>query len=257
MPHTDPSPTDHVYNAAGGFIFTSSRIESPATERPSAVLLLSACGRPFELLLGPRTLWLQAAVVRPRVRRGLRARGVALVSVNVHPTHAAYRSFLSLRGDGVLPLPRGAFTQLDAELAAAGAGALDRTQGVALFTRLVDTTHALLPSQLAPHPDRAALLAWLQQHPQASLGELAAGVGVSYHRMSHLFTDAVGLPFRGWCSFERMVRAARAFDATDTLTGIAHEAGYTDSAHLSRTWQRVYGLTPSSLRNGNSVQALS
>lgn len=257
MPHTDAAPPDRVYNAAGGFIYTSSRIESPATERPSAVLLLSACGRPFELLLGARTLWLRAVVVRPRVRRGLHARGVALVSVNVHPTHAAYRSFLSLGGDGALPLPRSAFEPHDAGLLAAGAGALDRAQGAALFTQLVAGTQALLPRQFAPHPDRAALLAWLQQHPQASLAELAAGVGVSYHRMSHLFTDAVGLPFRGWCGFERMVRAARSFDANGTLTGIAHEAGFTDSAHLSRTWQRVYGLSPSSLRNGNSVQARS
>ena len=55
----------------------------------------------------------------------------------------------------------------------------------------------------------------------------------------------------------RTLRAGRQFGADRSLTGIAHDAGYTDSAHLARTWHRVYGLSPSQVRRHNSVQASS
>lgn len=248
-------PADHVYHAPGGFVYTSERISSPSTTRPSAALLVSANGRAFELSGPQGVLRGTAALVRPLVARGLQAQGVALVSANIHPTHPAY-TWLA-RGDDppIQALPREAFAAQDAVLLHAVAGRLGRAEGVALLQALLTALQPLLPPPPPEHPLRPALLAWLRRHPQATLGELAAGVGVSYHRMSHLFTEAMGIPFRGWSSFERLVRAARRFEHAGTLTGIAHDSGYTDSAHLSRTWQRVYGLTPSFVRSGNSVQA--
>ena len=35
-----------------------------------------------------------------------------------------------------------------------------------------------------------------------------------------------------------------------SLTEAAHEAGFADSAHFSRTFRRMFGLAPSSLRIG-------
>ena len=52
---------DEVIHARGGFIYTSAHIRTRATVRPSAVLLFSACGRPFELSLPGRRETLQAA----------------------------------------------------------------------------------------------------------------------------------------------------------------------------------------------------
>jgi len=80
-------------------------------------------------------------------------------------------------------------------------------------------------------------------------------LGVSYHHMSHRFSQAMGLGFRQWRAFARTLRAVRQFKQATTLTGIAHEAGYADSAHLSHTWQRAYGLSPSFVRHSNWVQA--
>lgn len=251
----DGCPADHVYHAPGGFLYTSLRIRSPRTVRSSAVLLVSANGVPFELEGPQGVLRSTAALVRPLVARGLQAQGVALVSANVHPTHAAYLMLAQGEQTPIQALPREAFAPQDAALRRAVAGDLARAEGVALLEALIAASRPLLAPPPPEHPLRPALLAWLRRHPQATLGELAAGVGVSYHRMSHLFTEAMGIPFRGWSSFERLVRAARRFEQAGTLTGIAHDSGYTDSAHLSRTWQRVYGLTPSFVRSGNSVQA--
>lgn len=248
---------DEVIHARGGFIFAGTHICSRATVRPSAVLLLSVCGRPFELSLPGRRETLCAAAIRPNVRRGLDAVGVRLLSVNIHPTHAAFTSFHALDGDGLLPLERGHFAAFDADLRAAYAGRLDRAAGALLFERLVRAGLDALPRRVPPHPQRELLLRLLAQHPEAQLRDLAGALGVSYHRMSHLFTDAIGLSFRSFRNFDRMCRAGRQFPTRRSLTGIAHAAGFSDSAHLSHTWQRRYGLSPSAVRGDNCVQARS
>lgn len=248
---------DEVIHARGGFIYTSAHIRTRATVRPSAVLLFSACGRPFELNLPGRRETLQAAAIRPNVQRGLDAAGVRLLSVNIHPTHAAFASFHALEGDGLLPLERAQFAAFDADMLAACAGRLDRAAGALLFERLVRAGVDALPRCVAPHPQRERLLRLLAQRPDARLRDLAEALGVSYHRMSHLFTDAIGLSFRSYQNFDRMARAGRQFASGRSFTGIAHAAGFSDSAHLSHTWQRRYGLSPSEVRSDKYIQAHS
>ncbi|MBP6898441.1 MAG: helix-turn-helix transcriptional regulator [Burkholderiaceae bacterium] len=252
-----PATPDRYCRLEHGFLYASRRLHTVATVRPAGVLLLSACGRPFVLHVGPRRLEVQAAAVRPLVARDLHALGVALVSLNVHPTDAAFARFAALAGDGVLALPPQAFMPLRPSLVAFADGRLaTRAQGQALAEALLDRCAGGLPEAPAADALRPALLAWLQQHPDGRLDQLAQALGISYHRMSHRFTQAMGLPFRHWMAFARAQRAARRFAAGATLTGIAHEAGFHDSAHLSHTWQRTYGLSPSFVRSGNSVQAI-
>ena len=54
-----------------------------------------------------------------------------------------------------------------------------------------------------------------------------------------------------------MARAGRQFASGRSFTGIAHAAGFSDSAHLSHTWQRRYGLSPSEVRSDKYIQAHS
>jgi AraC-like DNA-binding protein len=246
---------DHVYHAHGGFLYTTSHLSSIATVRPSAVVLISALHRPFELRVRGSLLLCTAAAIRPQVCRSLRAFEVGLVSVNVHPTHPHYRSFQTLGDPGVLPMARGHFGAFDTRLSAACAGRMAPAEAANLFEALVEATLTRLPHQLPVHPLRKAMLAALARHRNVSLADLARDFGVSYHRMSHLFTEVLGLSFRAYCSFDLMRRASRQFSGQGTLTDIALAAGFTDSAHLSHTWRRRYGLSPSYVRDDNCVQA--
>ncbi len=80
-----------------------------------------------------------------------------------------------------------------------------------------------------------------------SLGEAAAAVGLSPGRFRHLFVAEAGLPYRGYALWLRLGRAVDVFAAGGSLTDAAHDAGFADSAHLSRTFRRMFGLAPSSL----------
>ncbi|OKH62105.1 AraC family transcriptional regulator [Mycobacterium sp. SWH-M5] len=76
---------------------------------------------------------------------------------------------------------------------------------------------------------------------------LAAEVGVSVSRLTHLFSEQVGLPLRRYVLWSRLRVAIVNVQNGADLTGAAHAAGFSDSAHLTRTTRTMFGLPPSIL----------
>ena len=78
---------------------------------------------------------------------------------------------------------------------------------------------------------------------------------LSIGRFSHLFREQLGLPFRRYILGLRLEVALRELSRGTSLTEVAHNAGFADAAHLSRTSRMILGRTPSSLsRHQWSVQ---
>lgn len=103
-----------------------------------------------------------------------------------------------------------------------------------------------------PRPaDPRILLAldYLRDHlaGPVSLAQIAAVVGLSPSRFRHLFVAELGLPFRSYVLWRRLTSAVDAFAAGESLTTAAYRAGFADSAHLSRTFRRMYGMSAASL----------
>jgi len=84
-------------------------------------------------------------------------------------------------------------------------------------------------------------------YPRRYINEAAGHVGLSPSRASHLFVEQTGLPFRAYVLWLRLVRAVDAHAKGLSLTEAAHEAGFADSAHLSRAFRRMFGLPAASL----------
>lgn len=75
--------------------------------------------------------------------------------------------------------------------------------------------------------------------------ELAARVGLSASRLTHLMTDTLGTPPRTWRTWFRLSNAiGHAVLTGASLTEAAHLAGFADSAHLTRTCKRMMGVRP-------------
>lgn len=103
---------------------------------------------------------------------------------------------------------------------------------------------------MARHPavvDALRLLPGLVAAGPVSGTELAARVGISASRLTHLFTEQVGIPLRRYVLWSRLRIAITRVQAGDDLTGAAHGAGFADSAHLTRTTRDMFGLAPSVL----------
>jgi AraC-like DNA-binding protein len=79
------------------------------------------------------------------------------------------------------------------------------------------------------------------------LATLAKDVGLSAGRLGHVFTETVGIPLRPYILWLRLQRAAAEVRDGGSLTTAAHAAGFTDASHLSNTFRRMFGLSPSSV----------
>ena len=121
-----------------------------------------------------------------------------------------------------------------------------RALGEGLITRLAgEGAHAN-----APDPRIGRLIAWVGPRlaETVSLGDAATFLGLSPGRARHLFVEQTGLPFRTYLLWLRLVRAVEMYASGAALTEAAHGAGFADSAHLSRTFRRMFGISASSLR---------
>ena len=69
----------------------------------------------------------------------------------------------------------------------------------------------------------------------------------------HAFTESVGIPLRPYVRWLRLQRAATAIVTGTPLSLAAAEAGFSDAAHMSRTFKQMFGMTPSALQRRSPV----
>jgi AraC family transcriptional regulator len=102
----------------------------------------------------------------------------------------------------------------------------------------------------APDPRIEKLIAWVTARldQPVSLRDVAKLICLSPGRTRHLFVQQTGLPFRTYLLWLRLMRAVELFVGGASLTEAAHGAGFADSAHLSRTFRRMFGIAAASLR---------
>ncbi len=106
------------------------------------------------------------------------------------------------------------------------------------------------PSSLAEpgfDPRVDGLARSLLAHPSDSrvLAQEAARFGISTSRLRHLFAQETGVSFRELRRWQRMRVVGRHLAEGADLTQAAHEAGFSDSAQLSRDFRAAFGIPPS------------
>lgn len=104
--------------------------------------------------------------------------------------------------------------------------------------------------------------AYVKAHLDAplTLDEVAAEACLSPSRFRHLFVEETGMALRPYILWRRFLRSWELVLEGESLSRAAHESGFADAAHLTRTSRRMFGLAPSvmlSLRRKQSPEAES
>ena len=98
----------------------------------------------------------------------------------------------------------------------------------------------------------------LRQHvavsADLSLTSLAAVAGLSSSRFIHLFTESIGVPPRPYILWLRLQCASSELMHGATVSQAAHRAGFSDAAHLNRTFRRMLGSTPTEKKAWQSLE---
>jgi AraC-like DNA-binding protein len=105
---------------------------------------------------------------------------------------------------------------------------------------------------VAPELDRrlARALEYIRAHVRhpIRLADAAAAATLSPSRFRHLFVAETGCSFRAYLLWLRINVAIESSMKGVRWTEAAHDAGFADLAHLTRTHKRMFGIEPTSIR---------
>lgn len=99
---------------------------------------------------------------------------------------------------------------------------------------------------LDPRIARVVSLLQRDHEHQLSAAQSAAAVGLSLSRFQHLFSRDVGVPFRRYRGWRRMLHAIGEISSGASFSIAAHAAGYADQPHFNRAFRSTFGASPTS-----------
>lgn len=73
--------------------------------------------------------------------------------------------------------------------------------------------------------------------------DIAVELNLSESRFLHLFKDTMQIPWRPYLLWRRLICAVQTLQEGKSATEAAYIAGFSDSAHLSRTFKKQFGLS--------------
>lgn len=240
------------------YVWDSKSLFAPASMRSPPHAL--SCALVLMTLDGPLNLRCRrpgnicdsdAVVVAPNLRHSTDAAGRTL-AILVDLDDDAYRYIHPLLdGEPIRALPADRVEAARAASADFFTGQLDCHAALERVTRVLAL---LCPSPLVQLPwdprilRACALMRGDTPNRLSGRAQLAATVGLSESRLTHLFRQQLGLTLRHYQLWMRLRWAMRLWRDERTVSDIALGAGFYDQAHFTRTLRRMTGYVPSFLR---------
>jgi AraC-like DNA-binding protein len=205
----------------------------------------------YRLESGGQLVGTPVAAVAPDARHAITANGT-VAFVYIEPESVAGRAVVRrlFSKQRLVSVDSDLFGSLPADLLAA------YRDPAVTDARLVEIGRALASRlsgevEMPTEDERVSkVIAWASKQlaTPIRLADAAAVAGLSPDRLRHVFVRHTGLPFRTYVLWLRLLKAVEAFSRGESLTTAAHQAGFADSAHLSRTFRRTFGVAAAELR---------
>ena len=196
---------------------------------------------------------------RPSMRRAPFLAGLQSRAVVSQTRGALVMLGLSLRAEtsrAVLSLPASEVTDLtiDAGDAFADAGELfDRLQDAPMFEArsalLLQWVGRKVQTPLRSHACSRPARSSRGRAEATAMDAAASAVGCSSRHLRRVVLDYIGIPPAEYVQLRRFDRALPLLQRAETLTEVAHRAGYYDQAHFCRDFKELSGMTPGDYRS--------
>lgn len=245
--------TGRVAMWKGGSVWLGRDMGQVRPHSHHAIQITLATARPVRIRAAAEDAWhdTTAAIVMPDRPHVFDGCGQPVAMVFVEPETRAGRALVARYGGRDVSL-------LDGEDLSALATSLhgmlaSRASAPALMeaAQRVIVHLAATPADAQAVDKRiATVLDHVRERPgQAlTLARAATMAHLSPSRFRHLFVAQTGITFRAYLLWARVGFAVARGMADGSWTDAAQAAGFADSAHLSRTCRRMFGLAPTMLR---------
>ena len=205
--------------------------------------------------------WREAGgiIVRADVEHAFNALGAtgALLMVDPDSTEGAWLQ--GALAEDVTLVPEARLRACAAQLKAFMERPLEAMDVGDLVRHCVQSLTAGLPPSRRLDPRVGKVIASLRDSEdlRLSLESAARSVHLSPGRFAHLFKEEVGLPFRRYMLWRKVMRAMLAIGREPTLAAAAQHGDFADAAHLTRTFHQMFGIPPSVLMRGEFFEIAS
>lgn len=192
-----------------------------------------------------------AAIIAANHSHAFEARGEQVALIFTEPESREGRQLRERYRSGVASLDDVLFGREASALAAAyanGASDDDIAACARAITAKIALTEALPPRPLDTRIAHAIEVLRERLGETVTMAGIAQSVHLSPERFRHLFLKETGIRFRPYVLWLRIEVALAAYAAGRSLTEAAHAGGFADSAHLSRTFKRMFGVPAIGLR---------
>ncbi len=251
---------NHLYVWDDRFLYITAGMASDLTQRHTVTLLIALDAAGFALgdASGRRQRY-QAALVARQTSRSLETPDSGLLSLNYDPQSYEFHALSHFLGkQPVKPVILQPGSLQKDELRRIGQGTCSRDLLFRLTTRMPRAISGYQPINLNMDIRALHIAQKIKRElPLTStVAELADEVGLSADRLSHLFYEKLGLSIKSYILWARMRRAVELIAQGESLSAVAYDVGFADSAHLTRTIKQFFGLTPSYVAKSVQVHML-
>jgi AraC-like DNA-binding protein len=205
--------------------------------------------------------WIEyrAAIIQSRQPHALDATAASYAAVVfVEPETKAGRALAErYAGEGIASLDDAALTTLIPELFAVWLEQPSAAGVSHAVWRIIGTLTRGVQASVVTDPRIERAVAYINSHlsESISLDDVAREAYLSPSRFRHLFVEQTGMAMRPYILWRRLLKVWELLMAGESLSTAAHAAGFADSAHLTRTSRRMFGVVPSGIRIANPLPA--
>ena len=240
-------------------VWSSLSFSGSRSSRPTCALLIGAYREITVTIAGEAPLRSRALLVGPNVTREVEADEAGFYSLSLDPAHPACRDLRDrvLAGRSSLDLA----DRLDEASLAHVRQSLetdtDCRQSLAGADRLLGHFFPGVEAAPAIEPRVARVAAWLRREvpTRADMQQLGAICHLSAGRLTHLFTQELGVSIRSYLRWVKMSRAIELLGSRRTVAEVAATIGFSDSAHFCRVLRDYYAVQPSLVTDPLRVRA--
>lgn len=105
-----------------------------------------------------------------------------------------------------------------------------------------------------PLVDAACELLTIDPGTSPELGAIASQLGVSHATLNQHFRRHLGMTVFQWLREYRLSVACQYLNkSTESITGIAHQCGFSSASHFAQSFRARFGVSPGDYRRGHSV----
>lgn len=193
----------------------------------------------------------KAAIVAAHQSHAFEARGELVALIFTEPESLEGRALQARYRAGVASLPAESLERESAALAAAfndGAADAELIACARAVTSRLSPAPALPARPIDKRIERAIAILRERLGDAVTMAGIADAVHLSPERFRHLFLQETGIRFRPYVLWLRLELAVAAYAAGSSLTEASYAGGFADSAHLSRTFKRMFGVAAISVQ---------